>query len=56
MDLKLSMYWTGINPKTLEKVRVAYTYNEKKALKNEVFSHLKHEYQNRPYRAKKRKK
>ncbi len=44
MSISTCMYWTGMNPKTLEKVRVPYSYNEKKALKNEVFSHLKPEY------------
>jgi len=55
MSVSTCMYWTGMNPKTLEKVHVTYTYNEKKALKNEVFRHLKPEYQNKPYRPKKHK-
>ncbi|MBW6451991.1 MAG: YgiQ family radical SAM protein [DPANN group archaeon] len=41
MTTSTCMYWTGMNPKTLEKVHVPYTYNEKKKLKNEVFKHLK---------------
>jgi uncharacterized radical SAM protein YgiQ len=55
MSVSTCMYWTGMNPKTLEKIRVPYTYNEKKALKNEVFSHLKQEYQFKSYRPKKHK-
>ncbi|NOQ55709.1 MAG: YgiQ family radical SAM protein, partial [Nanohaloarchaea archaeon] len=37
MTISTCMYWTGMDPKTLEKVHVPYTYNEKKLLKNEVF-------------------
>jgi radical SAM superfamily enzyme YgiQ (UPF0313 family) len=27
------MYWTGLNPKTLEKIEIIYDYNTKKKLK-----------------------
>lgn len=47
MSVSTCMYWTGMNPKTLERIHVTYTYNEKKALKNEVFRHLKPEYSRR---------
>ena len=47
MSVSTCMYWTGMNPKTLKKVHVPYSYNEKKLLKNEVFSHLKPQYRNR---------
>ncbi|NOQ55741.1 MAG: DUF3362 domain-containing protein, partial [Nanohaloarchaea archaeon] len=47
MTISTCMYWTGMDPKTLEKVHVPYTYNEKKLLKNEVFRHLKPQYINR---------
>ncbi len=47
MSVSTCMYWTGMNPKTLKKVHVPYTYNEKKLLKNEVFSHLKPQYRNK---------
>jgi len=52
MSASTCMYWTGMNPKTLEPVYVPYTYNEKKALKNEVFSHLKPEYRFTPKKRK----
>lgn len=37
MTVSTCMYYTGMNPYTLEKVYVPYTYNEKKKQKNIIF-------------------
>jgi uncharacterized radical SAM protein YgiQ len=36
MTVSTCMYWTGINPFTMEKVYVPYSYNEKKKQKNMI--------------------
>ena len=37
MTVSTCMYYTGLNPHTLEKVYVPYTYNEKKKQKNILY-------------------
>jgi uncharacterized radical SAM protein YgiQ len=37
MTISTCMYWTGINPKTMEKIYVPHTYNEKKEQKRILF-------------------
>jgi uncharacterized radical SAM protein YgiQ len=36
MTVSTCMYWTGINPHTMEKIYVPYSYNEKKKQKNMI--------------------
>jgi uncharacterized radical SAM protein YgiQ len=40
MTVSTCMYWTGMNPETGEKVKVAYKYGEKKKLKRELLALL----------------
>jgi radical SAM superfamily enzyme YgiQ (UPF0313 family) len=37
MTISTCMYYTGLNPFTLEKIYVPYTYNEKKKQKNALY-------------------
>ena len=42
MSISTCMYYTGLNPFTLEPIYIPYSYNEKKRQKNALFSGKKH--------------
>ncbi len=42
MTVSSCMYWTGLNPFTLEKVDVIYNYGDKKKLKRMMLKNIKH--------------
>jgi hypothetical protein len=41
MTVSSCMYWTGLNPFTLEKVKVVHDYNTKKKMKRMLLESIK---------------